>query len=89
MCKLAILTPFFNEGLNSTWTKYSRDGWKTFIVPEDDEQYKVVHFKLHGVQNNIQATQEQILGQFDKPASIPVQLLLLLCKKIVKLSHLD
>ena len=68
MCKLAILTPLFNEGLNSTWTKCSHDGWKTLIVPEDDEQYKVVHFKLHGVQNNKRATQEEILGQFDKPS---------------------
>ena len=66
------------------WLATSRNGWKTLIVPEDDEQYKVVHFELHGVQNNIQARQVEILGQPDKPALIPVQLLLFLCKKIVK-----
>ena len=71
------------------WLATSRNGWKTLIVPEDDEQYKVVHFELHGVQNNIQARQVEILGQPDKPALIPVQLLLFLCKKIVKLRHLD
>ena len=49
----------------------------------------MVHFELYGVQNNIQARQVEILGQLDKPASMLVQLLLLLCKKIVKLRQLD
>ena len=39
------------------WLATSYNGWKTLIVPEGDEQYKVVHFELHGVQNNIQARQ--------------------------------
>ena len=67
----------------------SYDGWKTLIVPEDEDQYKVVHLELHEVQNNVPARQVEALGQPDKLASMPVQLLLLLCKKLVKLRHLD
>ena len=52
------------------WLATSHNGWKTLIVPEGDEQYKVVDFELHGVQNNIQARQVEILGQPDKPAFI-------------------
>ena len=33
--------------------------------------------------------QIEILGQPDQPTIMPVQLLLLLCKKIVKLRYLD
>ena len=60
-----------------------------FVVSKVDEQCKVVYFELHGVQNNMQTRQIEILGQPDQPATIPVKLLLLLCKKIVKLRYLD
>lgn len=46
----------------------SHAGWKTLIIPEDDEQCKVVRFELRGVQNNIRARQVVILGRPDKPA---------------------
>ena len=47
------------------------------MVPKVDEQCKIVHFELDRLQNNIQARQVEILGQPDKPASIPIQLVLL------------
>ena len=42
------------------------------MVFEVDEWYKVVHFELHGVQNNIRTRQIEVLGQPDEPATIPV-----------------
>ena len=60
----------------------SHDGCKTLIVFEVDELCKIVHFELDRVQNNIRARQVEILGQPDKPVTLPVQLLLCFAKRV-------